>query len=214
MYFCDDTELLAWEPGIFLETAYAHQALIKQATGTVTGTGLVMDAAVLGAVSAGMVAQLTLADGSLTQLAEIVSVADGTHATVSALRGRSSEAAVAPLTAGAVKVTVLSFRPQIAAVGDALLSLVGVASDRSTDAAPAYADAAGFKPAAIFGTLAAIYRTLVETPSANNITYGKKAFYEGLALAARQTLMATVDQDGDGVPETRVHAAVHALERA
>jgi hypothetical protein len=172
-----------------------------------------MDASVLGVVSAGMVAQLTLADDSLTQLVEIVSVSDGTHATVSALRGRGSEAPVAPLTSGSVKVTVLSFRPQIAAVGDALLALVGVASDRSSDASPAYANAAGFKPAAIFGTLAAIYRTLVETSSATNITYSKRTFYEGLAQAARQTLTATVDQDGDGVPETCVHSGVHTLER-
>jgi hypothetical protein len=172
-----------------------------------------MAAGVLGLVEPGMVVRLTLADDSLTQLGEVVEVADATHATVSALRGRGSEAAVAPLTAGSVKVTVLSFRPQIAAVGDGLLSLVGVASDRETDASPVYSDASGFKPAAVFGTLAAIFRTLAETSTATNITYSKKLFYEGLAQASRQALAATVDQDGDGVPETRVHSAVHQLER-
>jgi hypothetical protein len=213
MYFCDDAELLAWEPGVFLEPAFAHQVLFKEAAGTVTGTALVMAAGVLGAVEPGMVVRLTLEDDSLTQLAEVVSVADATHATVSALRGRGSEAAVAPLTSGPVKVTVLSFRPQIAAVGDGLLSLVGVISDRDAEASPAYSDPVGFRPAAVFGTLAAVFRTLAETSTATNITYSKKAFYEGLAQAARQALVATVDQDGDGVPETRVHSAVHQLER-
>ena len=46
---------------------------------------------------------------------------------------------------------------------DALLGLVGIASDRDTEPAPASAGLCGFKAAAIFGTLAAIYRTLVET---------------------------------------------------
>src|SRR6185369_2317751 len=105
---------------------------------------------------------------SLTQLLEITAIADSTHATVSALRGRASESAVVPLTGGAVKVTVIIFRPQIAAVGDALLALVGVACDRDSGAAPVYSDLSGFKPAAIFGTLAAIYRTLVEAKHATN----------------------------------------------
>jgi hypothetical protein len=213
MDFCHDAELLAWEPGVFLESAFAHQALVKEVAGTVTGTALVMAATSLGNVVSGMVAQVTLADGSLTQLAEIASATDSTHAVISALRGRSSESAIPPLTQGPVKVTVISFRPQISAVGDSLLSLVGVASDRDSEASPTYSDASGFKPAAIFGTLAAIYRTLVETHSASSVTFSKKAFYEGLFNAARQTIAATVDQDGDGIPETRVQSAAHTLER-
>jgi hypothetical protein len=204
---------MAWEPGIFLEAAFAHQTIVKNAVGTLTGTGLVLTSGSLAAVLPGMVAQVTLADGSLTQLLEVVSVADGTHATVSALRGRSSEAAVPPLTGGSVKVTVVTFQPQIAAVGDALLALVGIASDRDTDPEPAYAGLCGFRPAAVFGTLAVIYRTLVDAKSATNITYSKRAFYEGLAQAARQTLGATIDCDGDGVPDRRVLSGVHGLRR-
>ncbi len=40
MYFCDDADLLVWEPGVFLEPGYSHQALIKESPGTLTGTGL------------------------------------------------------------------------------------------------------------------------------------------------------------------------------
>jgi hypothetical protein len=214
MYFCDDVELMAWEPGVFVQTAFAHQMLVKNAAGTLTDTALVLSSGSLANVVPGMVAQVTLADGSLTQLLEVVAVADGTHATVSALRGRSSEAAISPLTGGSVKVTVVTFQPQIAAVGDALLGLVGIASDRDTEPMPASAGLCGFKAAAIFGTLAAIYRTLVETESATNITFSKRTFYEGLAQAARLTLGATVDRDGDGVPETRRWSGVHVLERA
>jgi len=213
MYFCQDVELMAWEPGVFLETAFAHQAIVKNAAGTLTETALVLTSGSLASVAEGMVAQVTLADGSLTQLLEVVTVADATHATVSALRGRSSEGTVTPLTGGSVKVTVITFNPQIAAVGDGLLALVGVASDRDSAPTPAYSTLCGFKPAAIFGTLAAIYRTLVEAQSATNVTFSKQAFYEGLAQASRQTLGATIDCDGDGVPDRRVLSGVRSLRR-
>lgn len=213
MYFCQDVELMAWEPGIFLETAFAQQMIVKDAAATLTGTALVLTSGSLAGVSPGMVAQVTLADGSLTQLLEVVEVTDATHATVSALRGRSSEAAIAPLMGGSVKVTVTTFQPQIAAVGDALLALIDVPSDREEGATRASADLCGFKPATVFGVLAAVYRTLVDKSSASTLTYSKRTFYEGLARASRLTLAGTIDRDGDGVPETRVLSGVRVLER-
>ena len=212
MYFCSDVDLMAWEPAIFLEAAFAHQAIVKQAAGTLTGTALVMSAATLGDVAAGMVASVETADGSLTQLLEIVSVADASHATVSALRGRGSDAALAPLTGGSVKVTVVSFRPQIAAVGDGLLAMVGVESSRDS-ADPPLCDTSGFRHAAVFGVLAAVYRTLATASTATNLTYSKLGFYEGLYRGARRAIAATVDRDGDGVPETPRRTDVAQLSR-
>ena len=57
MYFCSDVDLLGWEPGIFLEVGFGHQAVVREAAGTLTGTGLVMGAAVLASVLPGMVAE-------------------------------------------------------------------------------------------------------------------------------------------------------------
>ena len=213
MYFCQDVDLLAWEPGAFLDAAFAHQAILKDAAGTLTGAALSFGSATLDAVNAGMVAQAALADDSLTQLLEVVSITDAANAVVSALRGRSTEPPIAALVGGSVKVTVVSFRPQIAAVGDELLALVGVPADRD-DADPSCADLTGFRLATIYGTLAAIYRTLAQASSATNITYSKLGFYEGLYRGARRAIAATVDRDGDGVPETRVHAGVATLRRA
>jgi len=213
VYFCQDVDLMAWEPGIFFETAFAHQMIVKEAAGTLAGTALVLTSGSLAPVLPGMVAQVALADASLTQLLEVVAVADSTHATLSALRGRSSEPVMPPLTGGSVKVSVVTFQPQIAAVGDALLALVGIASDRDTDPTPASTGLCGFRNAAVFGALAAIYRTLVDAKSATNITFSKRSFYEGLAQSSRQTLGATIDFDGDGVPDRRILSGVHTLRR-
>ena len=213
MYFCEDVDLMAWEPGVFLEGTFAHQAILSAATGMLTGTGLVMDSAVLGNVAAGMVAKIELADDSLTQLLEILAVADATHATVSALRGRGDEAAVGPLVGGSVKVTVVSFRPQIAAVGDGLLALIGVASDRETEPTVATEDLRGFRTAAAFGTLAAIFRTLSSVEGVTEAMKAKQGFYEKLFETARRSIGGRVDEDGDGVAETRVEAGVGRLIR-
>jgi len=213
MYFCEDAELLAWEPGIFSEEAFEHQAVIRDAVGTLTGTQLVMGGNVLGAVVPGMVMKVSLANGTLSQLTEVVSVEDASHATISALRGRSTEAAVVPLVSGGVKVTVVTFRPQIGAVGDGLLGLVGVASDRGSEALPKFGGTSGFRPAAVFGTLAAVYRALAAAENASNVVLSKRTFYEGLAMASRQTISALVDANGDGVPEKWVWGAVKELQR-
>jgi hypothetical protein len=214
-FFCTDADLLAWEPAIFLESAFAHQALLKDAPATLAGTTLTLSAAVLATagILPGMVAQVTTGDGALTQLAEIAGVESPTVASVSALRGRSADPAIPPLTQGAVKVTVVSFRPQIAASGDALLALVGVQSSRDADATPASADLSGFGPACGFAALAALFRTLTESKHATNLVFSKHDFYDGLARAARQTLSATIDQDGDGIPETRVYSGSAAPVR-
>ena len=84
-FFCQDADLLAWEPALFVEDVFAHQALLSAAAGTLAGTTLTLSAAsfVDAGVSAGMVAQLTNADASLTQLVEIAAVVSATSATIS-----------------------------------------------------------------------------------------------------------------------------------
>jgi hypothetical protein len=213
MYFCDDIDLLPWEPAIFLQTAFAHQTLIKQASATLTGTALVASDAVLGVLLPGMVLNVATADDSLSQLLEVVSVADTTHSVLSALRGRNGEAAIPPLTGGSVKITLVTFRPQIAAVGDQLLALLGISSDRATDPAPESTGLAGFRLAAVFGTLAAVYRTLADTADATSLTLAKKTFYDNLFGAARRAISGTVDADADGTPETLRRADAPLLQR-
>ena len=196
MYFCHDVDLMVWEPAIFLDAAFSHQALFSSAEGTLTGTALVMDEAVLGDVIPGMVAKVVLADDS-----------------VSTLRGRSAEPAIAPLVGGSVKVTVLTFRPQIAATGDALLALLGVASDRDAATDPVLDAPRGFRTASLFGTLAMIFRTLSTAEGVTAAMLAKRDLYQQLAHQARRTLSARIDRDDDGTAETPADAAVSQMIR-
>jgi hypothetical protein len=211
MYFCNDADLLTWEPGLFLEAAFIHQALFKNAAATISETNLTMNNPQLGDVQPGMVIAVT--QGELTQLLEIVEVADDRHATVSALRGRSNEPAIASLVNGSVQATLITFRPQIAAVGDALMALLGVSGDRSA-ALPAISDVGGFRTATIFETLAALYRVLVDQKTTANVIFPKLKFYETLAAGARRAISATIDTDADGTPDRSARADIVELHRA
>lgn len=194
MYFCDDVDLMVWEPGIFGETAFGHQCLVKGAAGTLAGTGLTMGAGgagVLGGIVPGMVAMVD-SGGGLTQLLEIVAVADEAHATVSSLRGRDNEPAIAGLSGGAVSVTVMSFRPQIAAVGDELLGLLGVTSDR-VDAGGEVERPRGFRTACVLGVLAAVFRVVAAGSGATAAQAARRDFYDKMYAEARREVRGRVE---------------------
>jgi hypothetical protein len=190
MYFCDDVDLMVWEPGIFGASSFGHQALVKNAAGTLAGTALSMEAGVLGAVVPGMV---MMVEGSgLAQLLEVTAVADASHVTVSSLRGRADEGAVPGLVSGAVTVTVVSFRPQIAAIGDELLALIGVASGRG-EAGETVEEARGFRMACVFGVLAAVFRVLAAAEGAGAVEGAKRDYYERTYADVRRGVRGVVD---------------------
>lgn len=216
MGYCEDADLMVLEPGIFVEPALASMRLLQGVSGTVSGTTLTISGASFAAagVTGGMVAALTTADNVTTVTVEIVTVTDAGTATISVVRARDADAAVAPVVAGAVKVTVVSFRAQIAVVGDELRALVGVATDRANGTAtPALKELTDFRMAAAFGTLALVYRMLSAVTNPTATVLSKYTVYAQAYGALRRSLKAKVDLDHDGVPETVVRSGVRRLER-
>jgi len=120
---------------------------------------------------------------------------------------------VALLVGGSVKVTVVSFRPQIGAVGDGLLAQLGVGSDRHTEADKVVGGLLGFRTACVFGVLAAVFRTLLSVEGESAANKAKLLFYGKLFEGARRGISGMVDEDGDGVAERREEAGVSRLVR-
>ncbi len=114
--------------------------------------------------------------GGASQLLEVTAVGDAGMRR-SALRGRADEPPLPGLVSGSVTVTVVSFRPQIAAVGDELLALVGVTSDRG-EAGATVERPRGFRMACVLGALAAIFRVLAAAEGATAGDAAKRDFYE------------------------------------
>ena len=71
-------------------------------------------------------------------------------------------------------MTVVTVRPQIGEVGDALLGAIGVASDRDNGPAVATADLSGFRMASVFGVLAVVYRALVREDAGEQCGAGEE----------------------------------------
>lgn len=216
MGYCEDVDLMVLEPGIFVEPALASMRLMQGVSGVVSGTTLTISGGsfVAAGVSGGMVAALTTADNATTVMVEVVAVTDGATATVSVVRARDADAAVGPVVGGAVKVTVVSFRAQIAAVGDELRGLVGVGTDRASGTTvPAMKELTDFRMAAAFGTLAMVYRMMSSVTNPSATVLSKMTVYGQAYGALRRSLKAKVDLDHDGVPETVVRSGVRRLER-
>lgn len=206
--FCNDTDLLLLEPAVFTLAETPSFRRLADVSATLAGTALTLDAGSLteAGVSPGMVATLRAADQALLGHAEVVSVEEARRATVSVPRARQDESPVAPTAQGALRVTVTSFLAQIAAVSAELMRLLGTVE--RDQAAPA---GAGLRTAAVFGTLAAIYRMAGGT--ADGSLTAKASCYQQAYAALRQAVTARVDLDGDGVAETQRLAGVRGIWR-
>jgi hypothetical protein len=204
--FCADQDLLGWESGIFGDAGVAHLALVKDADATLSGGTLLTAAAVLGGAEPGMVAVLRQGSGEtlVTTYAVITTNLAANQASVSVLRSAGEDPAV-PAMSGAVKVTIVSFHPVIAAVGDELLALLGIEPRMLTEASTVM----GLKTATIFGTLAALFRAIGPSAAADK----KLALYTRMFQLARRAVGGWVDADGDGVAERRVCAGIAVMER-
>jgi hypothetical protein len=204
--FCDDRDLLVWEAEIFSEPGVAHLALLANVDVNVAGTALTSGTLALSQVEPGMVAVLTEGAGESAQscAAVFTAVASADAATVSVVRAIGEDAAP-PRIQGDVKLAVVSFRPLIEAVGGEITALLGLEGTSAED----FSAVLGLKPAAVFGTLAAIYRAIGPTTNADK----KLALYTRLYQLARRAVAGMIDLDGDGVAETRVCAGMTALER-
>ena len=211
---CSEADLLILEPGLLGMAELRDCLRLREAAGTLAGTTLTLTGAswTSAGASAGMGVRVTSADGTVVLTGEITAVADATHATVSAFRVRGSDPAVALAVSGSVSVTVMSFGPQIAGVGDDLLALVGASHDRDAPE-PALEETSGFRSAAIYGTLAALFRMAVVPVLTSKEVVVKEKLYQAAYLTLRRSLVARVDLDGDGVVDSVVRSGVRTLER-
>ncbi len=83
--YCNDVDLLVLEPGLFAQAVFAHFRRLVSAAATLAGTTLTLGAGSYEAagITPGMVATLSLPDGTGVTHAEIVAVTSPTTATVS-----------------------------------------------------------------------------------------------------------------------------------
>jgi hypothetical protein len=217
MTFCNDVDLLHWEPNIFQDAAFASQMLIK-GTGDLSGTTFTLDSGSLSdaQVAAGGVIALT---GTIEGAYPIVSVDSATQLTLSvlydALYPDSGEGEPVPVgTAADLNFTIRTFSPQAKMVSRMLKTAAGIVPGTEDEDSIVILNPETMRRACVLGTLQMIYSALaaVATEPAN---YSVRAdLYERLFRRALRGVRVELDTNGDGQRDVRRSLGVLELYRS
>jgi len=201
--FCQDRDILAIEPLVYLTGALPAQDLITGQDGTINGstfTSATADFQAAG-VEAGMV--LCVHAGSPAEGAayEILSVDSQTALTISILRADEDEPAVPPAAASGLAYYVRTFAAQIRRTSEALGERLRHTAEAEGIAAAEFADSSQLAQAAAMGVLAAIFVARAENASPADANWVKAEHYRDGFASLQSQLRLAVDADGDGVAE-------------
>lgn len=201
--FCQDRDLLGIEPGLFLSAGPAGSRLIGGTDGQLAGTGFssaTSDFAVA-SVEAGMVLTVTTTITSEGQAHEIVSVGTGGQLTVSVLRADVADPPVAPPAGQNLSFCVVTYRPQIRRVCDALAEKLRALAEATPVATEAQVNSAQLRLTAAYGTLATVFLAKAESPSPTDPHWAKAEHYQQDFTRMQMQLRLALDVNGDGIAE-------------
>lgn len=212
MLFCNDVDLLYWEPDLFKEAAFASQLLFSGTGDLTNGTILVTAGGTLTShkIAAG---QVVIAgapvNGCLAitgKLGEVYLLVSAIHANLFPDSGPAPDAVTAP-DASAIAFTIRTFYPQRQIVSDLLMSAIGVEVDS------AIINPAALRRACALGALQMIY-SAVAAAAAEPARYEVRAdLYERLYRRALRNAHVELDLNGDGRADTRRSPGLLVLNR-
>jgi hypothetical protein len=218
MIYCNDVDLLRWEPQLFRDAAMASQVLLS-GSGDLNGTAFTIASGSFSdsAVRAGDV--ITLEAPIAASLA-VVAVVSDTELTVSVLQGDlfpSDGSAVTPVGAGlatGVGFSVRTFMPQARIVSQMLRQAVGVELPGNFDPPPAILTPEAMTRPCVLGTLQMIYSAMAAVAGDSAMLAVHADLYRRLYGRALRTMAVDLDTNGDGVADLRRSPGVVCLIRA
>jgi hypothetical protein len=198
MISCTDTDLLALEPWIFRDAAFASQ-LLSSGTGGIAGTAFTRSAGSFAdeQVAAGAVLCLS---GDLTGCFPIVAVSSATQATVSILHETLFDEAGQPVpvgTASNLTFAVRTFGPQRRIVSELLRAAAGVGPGTDLPDGQLLPTPA-LRHVTAMGTFQLIYSALAAAAGEPAELQRRADYYEALYRKALGRLLVEIDADGDG----------------
>ncbi len=208
--FTRDRDLLALEPTLFRDIAWAGQRLLS-AAGSVSGTTLTLstgDAAAAGITTGHVV----LIDGLPL---EVIERTGPQTLEVSLLRDADSSPAVPPLPLSDRPVVVYTFAPQAAIVHAQLLRAAGI--DPSIPGAPdesAVTNADALRLVGALGTLHLIFSAAAALGGPMSHLAARAQLYQHRFRTERARTPVRLDLDGDGETDTIRHLHIYRLLRA
>lgn len=214
--FSNDVDILKYEPILFGELHLPWQVLAAGSGGTLSGTTFTASGAdfVTAQVSAGGVAYLQSADGSLDGAYEIVSVDSATQLSLSVIRSDPTDTAVSPPSASDISYRISTFGPQANEEAFQLTEYFGIspgnpASDIDIED---ILDTSVLRLASVFGVISKVYAMLAGKAKDENY-WSKSLYYQKLSAKARGRCRLSIDAGSDGVADVTKLGASGRLVR-
>ena len=181
------------------------------AGGTLSGTTFTASGIdfIAAQVSAGGVAYLQSADGTLDGAYEIVSVDSATQLSISVIRSNSTNAAIAPTSATDISYRISTFGPQAHEVGFQLTEYFGIspgnpASDIDVEDV---LDTSVLRQASVFAVISGAYAMLAGKAKDEGF-WRKSLYYQKLFAKARARCRLSIDIGSDGLADvTKIGAS-------
>src|SRR5438552_823374 len=213
--FCNDIDLLHWEPNICRDAAFASQTLIA-GSGDLAGTTFTIAS---GSFTAAHVAadQVIVLTGDTSGSYPIVSVDGATQLTISALYDglfptTGGVTPTPPGTASGLDFVIRTFWPQRRIISELILIAAGLDPADAT-AADKILNPAALVRACTLGTLHLIYSALAAVAEKPADLLARVVMYEQLYRRALGAARIELDLDGDGKADTVRTLGVLQLQR-
>ena len=202
--FCQDRDLLAVEPMIYL---LGHATCTTLATGgaaTITNATFTAQEAdfLAAAVEPGMVLVTSETTSPEGDAWEIVSVDSATTLTVSVLRADASDATIPPPDATDLTYFVRSAQAQIASASSSLADDLRCLAESAGIVSSDFVDSPQLCRATVFATLASLFRARADNARPHDANWIKADYYRAEFDRARLRLRLDTDADADGLAET------------
>lgn len=211
MNFSTDRDLLLYEPTLFNDVPWVSQQRLSVNDGAVNGTTLTSALAdfVSAEIDAGSV---LLVDKTPVEVIERV---DAMTLTVSLLRARTTDPAIAPGDGASKAVVARTFAPQAALVGASLLRLLGLDAedpDQPLDA-EAVVSLSLMARLEVLGTLERVFSSAAALTGNNDALLFKAAAYRRQLSEAASRSPVQIDTNGDGLPDEKRYLGMSRLTR-
>jgi hypothetical protein len=217
--FCDDIDLLSYEPTIFSDAVWASQTLFS-GTGDLAGTTLTL-------VGGGSLASAPveprhvaiLSGAGVNGTYPILARLSNTQLTLSTLYDdllAPSDVAVPGSIAVAtgLNVKVCTFSPQIAIVGGVLMQSCGIVPGTSDEQDLTIVNTVAFRRPCALGVLTMVFGSIAAVAGAPATMQVRADFYERAYRRALRSINAHVDTNGDGIADVIRPLNVLELRRA
>jgi len=215
MPFCNDIDLLHWEPALLKDATFAPQTLIS-GTGNLAGATFTISSGSF--ITAHVEAQQVIVlGGAIAGTFPIASVDSATQLTISVLYDgllpESGPGVVSAVgTATGLTYTIRTFWAQRRIVSDLIQQAAGVSPGET--AAAAITNPAVLRRVCALGTLQLIYSALAAAATSPEPLNARADLYERMYKRALRNASVGVDTDGDGAPDVVRPLNLLELQRA